>query len=85
MDFRSCLFGILCALCCLALFTPVLGAPAHGIAMHGELQLPPGFAHLPYVNPDAPKGGVLRQAITGSFDSLNPFIIKGQRAVAVGA
>jgi peptide/nickel transport system substrate-binding protein len=46
--------------------------------MHGEPALPPDFAHLPYANPLAPKGGTLRQALTGSFDSLNPFIIKGQ-------
>ena len=51
----------------------------HGIAMHGRPALAPDFEHFPYVNPRAPKGGVLRMAITGSFDSLNPFIIKGQR------
>jgi peptide/nickel transport system substrate-binding protein len=56
--------------------------PVHGIAMHGEPQLPQDASHFPYVNPDAPQGGVLRQAVTGSFDSLNPFIIRGQ---AVGA
>lgn len=50
----------------------------HGIAMHGEPALPAGFTHFPYVDPDAPKGGILHQAVTGSFDSLNPFIIKGQ-------
>ena len=62
---------------------PLAAEPAHGIAMHGRPQLPADFTHLPYVNPDAPKGGKLRQALTGSFDSLNPFIIKGQRAGAV--
>ncbi len=50
----------------------------HGIAMHGRPALPPTFDHFPYVNPDAPKGGTLHVAVTGSFDSLNPFIIKGQ-------
>jgi len=49
----------------------------HGIAMHGEPALPPDFKHLPYVNPDAPKGGQLRMGVLGTFDSLNPFIIKG--------
>lgn len=52
--------------------------PRHGIAMHGEPDLAPGFDHLPYANPDAPKGG--RIAFTGppgTFDSLNPFILKG--------
>jgi peptide/nickel transport system substrate-binding protein len=52
--------------------------PKHGIAMHGEPALPTDFTHLPYVNPDAPKGGALRQAVSGSFDSVNPFIVKGQ-------
>lgn len=57
-----------------------IAAPQHGIAMHGEPALPPGFTHLPYANPDAPQGGQLRQAITGSFDSVNPFIVKGTAA-----
>jgi peptide/nickel transport system substrate-binding protein len=57
--------------------------PLHGIAMHGEPALPQGFAHLPYANPDAPKGGQLRQAVTGSFDSVNPFIVKGLAAAGV--
>ncbi len=37
-------------------------------------------AHLSYVNPDAPKGGTLRQAAIGSFDTVNPFNIKGKAA-----
>ena len=52
------------------------GAPAHGLAMHGAPALPADFAHLPYANPDAPKGGVLRLAFQGAFDSLNPFNLK---------
>ncbi len=67
-----------CALCLPA--TRALEAPAHGIAMHGAPALPPGFAHFPHVNPRAPKGGTLRLAVTGTFDSLNPFIIKGNPA-----
>ena len=51
--------------------------PAHGIAMHGAPKYGPDFQHLDYVNPDAPKGGELRRAATGTFDNLNPFIIKG--------
>src|SRR3954453_21886043 len=53
------------------------GEPRHAIAMHGEPALPAGFAHFRYVNPDAPHGGRLVQGVLGSFDSLNPFIIKG--------
>ncbi|MGH6854381.1 MAG: extracellular solute-binding protein [Aestuariivirga sp.] len=54
--------------------------PQHGIAMQGEPALPADFTSLPYVNPDAPQGGQLRQAITGSFDSVTPFIVKGTPA-----
>ena len=58
--------------------------PAHGIAMHGDLKYPPDFTHFDYVNPDAPKGGTVRMGATGSFDSFNPFIIKGTPAGAAG-
>ncbi len=50
---------------------------AHGIAMYGQPALPPDFVSLPYVNPDAPKGGRVVTGNVGSFDSLNPFILKG--------
>lgn len=46
--------------------------------MYGEPALPPDFVALPYANPDAPKGGRLTLGESGGFDSLNPFIIKGQ-------
>src|SRR5262245_26899320 len=52
-------------------------APVHGIAMHGTPKHGPHFAHFPYVNPDAPKGGRLVLGTLGTFDSLTPFIIKG--------
>ena len=55
-------------------------APKHGMAMLGEPALPPDFKNLPYANPAAPQGGVLKQAVTGTFDSINPFIIKGSAA-----
>src|SRR5262244_515860 len=49
----------------------------HGIAMHGEPALAAGFTELRYANPAAPKGGRLVQGVLGTFDSLNPFIVKG--------
>ncbi len=67
-----------------SLGTATLAAPKHGIAMHGEPALPADFTSLPYVNPDAPQGGEFRQALTGSFDSVNPFIVKGSAAYGVG-
>ncbi len=51
--------------------------PRHAIAMHGEPAMPPDFHAMPYVNPDAPKGGRLVQGVLGTFDSLNPLIVKG--------
>ena len=54
-----------------------LAEPQHGIAMYGAPQLPPDFVSLPHANPDAPKGGAITLANTGSFDSLNPYIQKG--------
>ncbi len=51
--------------------------PRHGIAMYGAPDLPPDFVSLPYVNPDAPKGGSITFGEAGGFDSLNPFILKG--------
>ena len=53
------------------------GAKSHAIAMHGEPALPADFTHFGYANPAAPKGGRLVQGVLGSFDSLNPFIVKG--------
>ena len=55
-------------------------AARHAIAMHGEPALPEGFAHFPYANPEAPKGGRIDYAVQGSFDSLNPFIVQGDGA-----
>jgi peptide/nickel transport system substrate-binding protein len=68
---------------CVLAVTLLLGSPAlsqaqHGIAMYGDPALPPDFAHLPHVNPDAPKGGRIVQGEVGGFDSLNPFILKGR-------
>ncbi len=54
-----------------------LAQPQHGIAMYGEPALPPDFVSLPYVNPDAPKGGRIALAEVGGYDSLHPFILKG--------
>jgi microcin C transport system substrate-binding protein len=64
----------------LLLLTPAAraaAAPAHGIAMHGDLKYGPGFTHFDYVNPEAPKGGELRLYGLGTFDTFNPFVIKG--------
>lgn len=59
---------------------PAIAEPSHAIAMHGDPALPAGFANLPYVNPDAPKGGAINYAWIGTFDSINPFIVQGSGA-----
>ena len=57
--------------------TAVAARSSHGIAMHGDVKYGADFRHLDYVNPNAPKGGELRRAVRGTFDNLNPFLIKG--------
>jgi peptide/nickel transport system substrate-binding protein len=49
---------------------------SYAIAIHGSPALPADFSHLPYVNPDAPKGGRLTLAFAGAFDSLNPYNVR---------
>lgn len=55
----------------------------YGIALFGKLGQPADFAHFDYVNPQAPKGGTIRLAEFGSFDSLNAFIIRGNPAAGL--
>lgn len=62
----------------------VSARPMHGVAMYGEPKYDSDFQHFAYANPEAPTGGTARFAQIGSFDSLNPFIIKGQPAVGLG-
>ncbi|WP_448192513.1 extracellular solute-binding protein [Azospirillum sp. sgz301742] len=72
--------ALLLALFCAA---PAFAEPTHGIAMHGDLKYPKGFKHFDYVNPYAPKGGALRQAVIGTFDTLNPHVVKGLPAAGL--
>src|ERR1700681_3575018 len=51
--------------------------PVHGIALYGGPKQPANFTHFSYVNADAPKGGRLTMSSFGSFDSLNPLIVRG--------
>jgi microcin C transport system substrate-binding protein len=59
--------------------------PAHAIGIHGDVKYGTGpqgtgFTHFDYTNPDAPKGGEARLAVIGTFDTLNPFTLKGAAA-----
>ena len=69
----------------LALASLSQAAPQHALTLYGEPpKYPADFQHFDYVNPDAPKGGTLRQSGFGGFDSLNPFINKGVAADDIG-
>lgn len=57
--------------------------PVRSIAMHGAPDPALPFDHLPYVNAEAPKGGRIKLGYPGSFDSLNPLIVKGSPAAGV--
>ncbi|SIS76762.1 extracellular solute-binding protein [Neptunomonas antarctica] len=56
----------------------------HGLSMHGDLKYPADFTHFDYTNPDANKGGDIKEWALGTFDSFNGFIIKGTSADGLG-
>jgi len=58
-------------------------ADDHAIAMHGTPALGPSYSHFSHVDPNAPKGGRLVLSRVGSFDSLNPFIVRGAPAAGL--
>jgi peptide/nickel transport system substrate-binding protein len=78
---RSCVSALVCGLLAFGGLTAgaakLAAAESYAIAMHGAPALPADFTHMPYANPDAPKGGRLVQGILGTFDSLNPLIVRG--------
>jgi len=57
---------------------------SHGLSVFGDLKYPADFTHFDYANPDAPKGGSVRLSALGSFDSLNPWILKGLAGRGLG-
>lgn len=66
-------------------FSAMAGTPKPALSLYGDLKYPADFKHFNYVNPDAPKGGELKLSAIGSFDNLNPYIIKGESADGVDA
>jgi microcin C transport system substrate-binding protein len=64
--------------------TPKTSWPVPAYAMHGDVKYPPDFKHFDYVNPDAPKGGDVKLHAIGTFDSFNPFILRGVPTGVVG-
>ena len=55
----------------------------HGVSLSGTPKYEEGFAHFDYVNPDAPKGGTMRMEAVGTFDTLNPFNVRGTSAAGI--
>ncbi len=56
----------------------------HALSLFDSVKYGPDFSHFEYVNPDAPKGGQLRMEAIGTFDTLNPFVLKGSAAIGLG-
>src|SRR6476619_8434577 len=72
-------------------FVLALGAAAavaatghHGLSLFGELKYGPDFGNFEYVNPNAPKGGNVRYSAIGTYDTLNPYVVKGVPAAGIG-
>src|SRR5437867_646342 len=64
---------------------PERATVSHALSMYGgDVKYPPGFKHFEYVEPRAPKGGIVKLAAFGTFDTLNPFILKGVAAGDIG-
>jgi len=55
---------------------------SHGYAQFGELKYPATFTHFAWLNPEAPKGGTLRMMANGTFDTLNPYTLKGSSPIS---
>jgi peptide/nickel transport system substrate-binding protein len=60
-----------------------LAAEQYALAMHGDPALPADFTNFKYADPNAPKGGRMVQGVLGTFDTLNPFVVKGLAVQAV--
>ncbi|HUZ72412.1 MAG TPA: extracellular solute-binding protein [Stellaceae bacterium] len=59
------------------------GTPLHGLSLFGDLKYGPDFKHFDYVDPNAPKGGTVKRSAIGTFDTLNPFTLKGVPAAGI--
>ena len=67
-----------------SLSSPIFAKKTHGIAMHGQPKYAENFSHLDYVDPNAPKGGVIKFGSYGAFDNLNRVAFKGSKAAGLG-
>src|SRR5437764_8280072 len=72
------------ALLCCVLATAALADGTNGLSLFGELKYGPDFKNFEYVNPNAPKGGTMKFSAIGTYDTLNPYVIKGVPAAGIG-
>ncbi len=78
--------SLLLAVVLLLSATPAIAQTrTHAVSLLGTPALPPDFKFFPHVNPDAPKGGEVALGAIGTFDSFNPFILRGVPAGAAAA
>ena len=82
--FRSACVALAALLLLFSLSAGVLAQPRHGLSAFGELKYPADFKHFDYVNPNAPKGGRWSSIGGPTYDSFNPFIVKGNSALGLG-
>lgn len=61
-----------------------LADPSHGISVFGDLKYPADFPHFEYASPEAVKGGSVILSSLGTYDNLNPYILKGVAAAGAG-
>src|SRR5437764_7717136 len=77
----SLVVGLVPALATLAF---AAGEGNYGLSLFGELKYPPDFKNFEYVNPSAPPGGTMRFSAIGTYDTLNPYVVKGVPAAGIG-
>src|SRR5438270_9724776 len=66
------------------LIAAAYAATTPGMSLFGDLKYGPDFKNFDYVNPGAPKGGTMRLSAIGTFDTLNPYVVKGIPAAGIG-
>jgi microcin C transport system substrate-binding protein len=59
-------------------------AGSYGVSLFGELKYGPEFKNFDYANPNAPKGGTMKFSAIGTYDTLNPYVVKGVPAAGIG-
>ena len=67
-----------------AVASAALAAGTYGVSLFGELKYGPDFKNFDYVNPSAPKGGTMKFSAIGTYDTFNPYVVKGLPAAGIG-